>query len=207
MQHSSSDLFREKAADWDTRPRAQQLSQAIGDAIIDAVPLGKNMRVMDFGAGTGLIAGRIAPRVASIAAVDVSAAMLARLAAKAELEGRVEPVCQDIIERPLARRFDLIVSAMALHHVADTALLLQRFAEHLEPGGWIALADLDEEDGSFHEAGTEGVFHHGFSRAALGVQLGAAGFEAVSFRTAHTLSNEDGSAYPLFLVTARRAAA
>jgi len=204
MQQPSTDLFKEKAGEWDTRPRAQQLSQAIGDAILDAVPLAADMRVMDFGAGTGLIAGRIAPRVASIAAVDVSPAMLAQLAAKAELADKVETVCQDITSQPLDRRFDLIASAMALHHVADTELLLQRFAEHLEPGGMIALADLDEEDGSFHEPGTEGVHHHGFDRDTLHRLLEGAGFGAIAFRTVHTLVKDDGRAYPLFLVTASK---
>ncbi|NIV32583.1 MAG: methyltransferase domain-containing protein, partial [Anaerolineae bacterium] len=67
----------------------------------------------------------------------------------------------------LERQFDLIVSAMALHHVEDTERLLQRFHQHLSPGGGIALADLDQEDGSFHPPEVEGVFHDGFDRTAL----------------------------------------
>jgi predicted TPR repeat methyltransferase len=203
MQESSKDHFSHKAADWDARPRAQQLSQAIGDAILDAVPLEGHMHVMDFGAGTGLIAARIAPHVDRIAAVDVSEAMLAQLAAKPELQGKVEALCHDLTLASLERRFDLIVSAMALHHVEDTALLLSRFADHLYPGGHIALADLDAEDGSFHEPGTEGVFHQGFDREALAGLLREQGFSEVAFRTAHTIVKDDNHAFPIFLVTAR----
>lgn len=119
---------------------------------------------MDFGAGTGLIAGRLAPHVAHIVAVDISAAMLAQLASKPELAGKVETIERDIIAEPLGRRVDLIVSAMAMHHVEDTDALLKALYTHLAPGGRVALADLDTEAGGFHPPGMAGVFHHGFDR-------------------------------------------
>lgn len=59
----------------------------------------------------------------------------------------------------MTERFDGIISAMALHHIKDTQHLLRTFTSHLHPGGFIALADLDREDGSFHTHGNEGVFH------------------------------------------------
>ena len=131
--------------------------------------------------------------------------MLEALAAKEELQGKVECRCQDILESPLEERFDGVVSAMALHHVEDTEALVARFAEQLKPGGLIALADLDREDGSFHEPGTEGVFHHGFDRAALQSILETAGFEDVQFVTALEVEKEDKGPYTVFLVTARKA--
>jgi 2-polyprenyl-3-methyl-5-hydroxy-6-metoxy-1,4-benzoquinol methylase len=140
--------------------------------------------------------------VAGISAVDVSDAMLEQLAAKPELQGKVEALCHDLTLEALDRRFDLIVSAMALHHVEDTALLLRRFAEHLNPGGGIALADLDAEDGSFHEPGTEGVYHQGFERESLAASLRAAGFEQIAFTTAHTITKDAGRSYTVFLLTA-----
>jgi len=200
------DLFGEKAEGWDSRPMAQQLSEAIGDAIAERVPLSPDLHVMDFGAGTGLIASRIAPHVAKIAAVDVSDAMLQKLAAKPELQGKVEALCHDITLEELDLRFGLIVSAMAMHHVEDTRLLLTRFANHLEPGGRIALADLDLEDGSFHAPGTEGIYHKGFERAALTRLLEDRGFTDIEFTTVHTVIREQGE-YPIFLVTARKAVA
>ncbi|RMF87708.1 MAG: class I SAM-dependent methyltransferase, partial [Nitrospirae bacterium] len=102
---------------------------------------------------------------------------------------------------PLEETFDAVVSAMALHHVEDTERLLRAFARHLRPGGWLALADLDAEDGTFHPPEVEGVYHHGFDRAALAALLERAGFEGVRFTTAHTVERE-GRAYPVFLVTA-----
>jgi predicted TPR repeat methyltransferase len=162
------------------------------------------MKVMDFGAGTGLICAQVAPHVGRVYAVDVSAAMLEQLTAKPELQGKVEPMHVDILTTPLPHKVDLIVSAMAMHHVDDTDRLLQAFADHLAPGGKVALADLDSEDGSFHPPDTEGVYHHGFDRDALRAQLAAHGFSDIDFTTAVEV-DRDGERYPVFLVTATRA--
>ena len=198
-----TDLFNEKAQDWDADDMKQRLSAAIGASIIKHVPLKQDMYVMDFGAGTGLVSSHVAPLVNKIVAVDISQSMLDRLVAKPELQGKVEACCQDIMDQPLDTRFDLIISAMALHHVDDTQKILTRFAEHLKPGAQLALADLDKEDGSFHPEGTEGVFHTGFEREALQALLEKSGFHDVRFYTAHTISNEKQD-YPVFLVVATK---
>ena len=198
-----TDLFADKASDWDARPIPQQLSEGISATIFARVPLQGDETVLDFGAGTGLLTGRIAPRVASVVAVDVSPAMLEQLAAKPELRGKVEPICRNILEEPLGRQVALIVSAMAMHHVADTDALLRTLFSHVVPGGRVALADLDTEAGDFHPPGAEGVFHHGFDRTRLGDQLRAAGFVDVAFTTACELVKEDRR-YSVFLATAAR---
>ncbi len=199
-----TDLFKDKAQDWDTRPAPAQISEGVGAALVAKVPLRADMRVMDFGAGTGLVSAHVAPHVQMIYAVDISAAMLEQLAAKPALRGKVEVFCQDILKTPLGRPVDLVVSAMAMHHVEDTSALMRAFAAHLAPGGRVALADLDHEDGSFHAAGTEGVFHHGFVRDELRDKLASAGFTQIEFVTATTVTKEDRR-YDVFLVTAIKA--
>ncbi len=198
-----SDLFQDKAIDWDKRPFPMQISDGVSAALRARVPLSPELRVLDFGAGTGLIASKLAPFVGQLLAVDVSPAMLEQLAAKPELAGKVQIFCQDITRAPLGREVDLIVSAMALHHVEDTAQLSRALFAHVTPGGRIALADLDTEDGSFHPPDTEGVFHHGFDRGHFGQLLADAGFVDVEFGTACEVDKEQRR-YPIFLVTARR---
>jgi 2-polyprenyl-3-methyl-5-hydroxy-6-metoxy-1,4-benzoquinol methylase len=199
-----TDLFEEKAQDWDVNDMVKGLSMGIGSAILDNVTLDKSMRVMDFGAGTGLITAQVADKVGKVTAVDVSEAMLEKLAAKEELKGKVEIACQNIIEQPLGTQFDLIVSAMAMHHVQDTDKMIQRFAEHLKPGAQVALADLDEEDGSFHPEDAQGVHHSGFDREAFTEKMKAHGFKDIRFVTAHTANKEEKD-YPIFLVLASKA--
>ncbi len=198
-----SDYFNEKAQNWDVDDRVKQLSTAVGSSIIEHVPLNAQMEVMDFGAGTGLISSYVAPLVHKIVAVDISEAMLNKLVAKPELHGKVEAVCQDIMEKPIAASFDLVMSAMAMHHVEDTGKLIQRFAEQLKPGAMVALADLDKEDGSFHPENTQGVFHSGFEQSELQLLLESHGFYDVHFITAHTMHKNEKE-YPIFLVIATK---
>lgn len=199
-----TDLFKDKAKDWDARPIPTQISEGVSSALLERVDLHPQMRVMDFGAGTGLLSSHLAPKVEQIYAVDISSSMLEKLAAKPELQGKVQIACQDILEAPLQAKVDLIVSAMALHHIQDTDRLLKVFADHLEAGGKIALADLDKEDGSFHPEDIEGVFHQGFERGALETLLRESGFQEIVFTTATEVSKEDRG-YPIFLVTATKA--
>jgi len=198
-----ADLFEEKAKDWDANERRKQLSAAIGASILAHVPLHDQMIAMDFGAGTGLISSEVAPRVKRVVAIDTSQAMLDKLSAKPELKAKIGIICQDIIDSPIDARFDLIMSAMTLHHVKNTSLLVDRFAEHLTENGVIALADLDTEDGSFHPADTEGVFHSGFDRDELGALLEQKGFREIEFFTAHNIKGDEKD-FPVFLVTARK---
>lgn len=198
-----TDLFEEKARDWDANERRTRLSQAISRSILAQVPLDKRMTVMDFGAGTGLISEHIAPRVARILAVDISQSMLEKLKEKPALANKVDILCQDIIASPIESRFDLIMSAMALHHIEDTAALFRNFADHLNENGMVALADLDKEDGSFHPEGTEGVFHAGFDRDELRHIMENNGFENIAFVTAHTVNGDRGD-FPIFLVTGNK---
>lgn len=201
-----TDLFKEKARDWDANTRRTAMSSAIAAAIIEHVELNQTMHVLDFGAGTGLLTGHIAPRVEKIAAIDVSQSMLEKLQSKPELAGKVDIVCQDITQTPLDKKFDLLVSAMAMHHVQDTENMAEKFALHLKPGARLAVADLDTEDGSFHADGMQGVYHAGFDRDAFKAVLMRHGFVDVRFFDAHTVEKE-GKAYPVFLAVAVRSAA
>lgn len=198
-----TDLFEAKAQDWDASDRRTMLASAIGASIREHVPLHDRMNVLDFGAGTGLISAQIAPLVNRIVAVDISQSMLDKLASKPELAGKVETVCRDILAHPLDASFDLIASAMAMHHVEDTASLIESFRAQLNDSGMIALADLDKEDGSFHPPDTEGVYHFGFERDEVRELLESHGFDQVEFFTTHTIQGEEKQ-YPVFLVTAQK---
>lgn len=201
---SGSGRFDQAAATWDGEERRVRLAQGVTEAIVKRCALPADLDVLDFGCGTGLVSFALRPLVRSVTGVDTSRGMLDVLERKVSEQG-LEGVHAVLVspDTPLAvaGRFDLVVSSMALHHVADLAPLFARFREHLRPGGRVALADLDLEDGTFHEDAS-GVLHLGFERGAFAALLAAAGFVDVEMETA-TITRKAERAYPVFLATAR----
>ncbi len=202
-------LFDTLAAGWDDKTDRVTRTRVIAEAIACSVPLQPDMHVLDFGAGTGLLTVLLSSSVAHITALDASSEMLRVLREKAQSSGllNIQTLQANIETAPLPNTsYDLILSAMVLHHIADVPALLHGLRKTLRPGGWIALADLDAEDGSFHGQASH-VFHHGFQRAQLRSWLEASGFVWRSAREVVRMERigHDGiaRAYPIFLVTAQ----
>jgi len=197
--------FDEKASTWDDEPRRVRLAQTLFSAIEHAVSLRTDAVTLDYGCGTGLLTLPLAARVDRVTAIDTSSGMLEVLDRKVQ-DGAIDNIERlqgDFSTDPLpSGPYDLILSAMTLHHVEDTESLLRNFFHLLTPGGSLALADLDTEDGTFHGK-TEGIPHKGFDRGKLTEQLTACGFEEISFTTV-TQIEKNKKGYPVFLVTARK---
>jgi 2-polyprenyl-3-methyl-5-hydroxy-6-metoxy-1,4-benzoquinol methylase len=198
-----SERFNQAAQGWDKGDMRQNIAHAVFQMIASRISLLNHMDIMDFGAGTGLLSFKIAPMVRSVVGVDLSEKMLEQLESKNTPELNVTPIYHDILSIPLEQQFHGIVSSMAMHHVEETAELFRAFHTHLKRDGFIAIADLEAEDGTFHTHGNEGVHHFGFDRDTLRETIEKAGFEHVRFHNAYTVEKEDGT-YPIFLVTATK---
>jgi 2-polyprenyl-3-methyl-5-hydroxy-6-metoxy-1,4-benzoquinol methylase len=195
--------FDARAATWDDDPAKRARASAVAAAIRRRVDLATRPRALEFGAGTGLLSFELAKDLGSALLVDTSRGMLAVADAKIAATGarHLATRLADLASGPLGEsEFDLVYSMMTLHHVPDTEAILRTFHDLLVPGGALAIADLDAEDGSFHGAGVD--VHHGFDRARLRQSLEAAGFRDVAFDTCFELERGD-RVYPVFLVTAR----
>lgn len=197
--------FDQAAATWDLEGMRVALARGVAEAIAAGVTLSRDMAVLDFGCGTGLVSLDLAPQVGSITGADTSTGMLQILAGKAQASGIAVNLKALPSEGPadLGGPYDLIVSSMTLHHVADVPALFRQFAEVLSAGGRVALADLDEEDGSFHGDLT-GVHHHGFPREQIQAWLEQAGFLNIHMETAMVVQ-KDGKDFPVFLAIASKA--
>ncbi|MDO9034297.1 MAG: methyltransferase domain-containing protein [Methanoregula sp.] len=206
-----TDFFNKAAVLWDKDPGRVQMAKTIADAMINALQPDGTERVMDYGTGTGNIALRIAPHAGRIIAVDSAKGMLEVLKEKLVTDGiiNIEPrewsVGQDTAELEV---FDMIVSSMTLHHVSDIAAAARTFHELLLPGGRIAIADLDSDNGEFHEA--PGIAkHEGIDRKNLQQVFDEAGFDSVRFSQAATIHKTSSSTgkprdFTIFLMTAER---
>ena len=200
--------FDEQAKDWDTDPAKVDRARAVADAIRVAVDIRPGMTALEYGCGTGLLSFFLQDDFASITLADTSQGMLEVLSdkIKAAKTAHMHPVRLDLAVDPLpAQKFHITYSLMVLHHIPDTDIILRKFHQVLEPGGWLLVADLDQEDGSFHTDGSTDV-HLGFARDELQKRVEAAGFGDVRFSTAYQIKkmiDDEQKVFPVFLMTAR----
>jgi ubiquinone/menaquinone biosynthesis C-methylase UbiE len=199
--------FDERASGWDT-PRRIARAEEAARTIEAAIEIPPGCRAIEVGAGTGLLGLALRTHFASLVLADTSEGMLAEAGRKIREGGfdDVTAVHFDLASdaAPAGGPFDLVLSLLLLHHVADTAAALAGMYRLLAPGGQVAAIDLDTEDGSFHSPDAEGVHHHGFDRDRLAELARRAGFTDVRIGDGQPIDDE-GRAYPMFLLTARRA--
>jgi 2-polyprenyl-3-methyl-5-hydroxy-6-metoxy-1,4-benzoquinol methylase len=208
MAEAYRDFDREAAA-WDEKPLRVKLADEVVRAVVETAHPGPDMEALDFGCGTGLVALRLAPLVRRMTGADGSEGMLGVFQAKAKAQG-LENVQARLValdrEPDLGGPYDLVVSSMTLHHVRDAAALVGCLARAVRPGGFLCLADLEPEDGSFHSDNT-GVFHFGLDRDMVVGLLEQGGCADVGYRAAAMVEKarpEGMRAYPVFLAWGRR---
>lgn len=202
--------FDKEAATWDEIPARVNLANDIAAAISDEILLTSNMDVLDFGCGTGLLTLQLQPVVYSITGVDSSRGMIDVLKAKIDKQNLPNIKTQYLDTEKgdiLKGTYHLIVSGMTLHHIKEIRPLLDQFYRILMPSGYLCIADLDLDDGQFHD-NNNGVFHFGFDRALLRKDFMEAGFDDIRDRTAAEVMKpgSDGGmrSFTIFLMTGRK---
>lgn len=202
--------FDERAKDWDSDPKKVERARAVADAIRKMIPLSNRMSALEYGCGTGLLSFALQSDLGSITLADVSQGMLDVLGEKILSAGvtNMRPARLDLAVDPLpAEQYDLTYSLMTLHHIKDTKNILTQFNALLKSKGYLLVADLDQEDGSFHTDGSTDV-HPGFERKSLQKQVEAIGFGNVTFSTAYEVkkkvSSGEEKVFPVFLMAAQK---
>ena len=197
---------------WDEEPRRVKLAEEVSAAMRREVPLTSEMKALDYGCGSGLVTLSVRPFVLHITGADSSRGMLDVLEKKVRDQGlnNVMTCLLDLEQlEQLPGSYDLIISSMTLHHVRDVSALISKFIRLLNPMGWLALADLESEDGSFHDNPT-GVYHHGFDKDVLRDEFIANGLKDVRIVNAATVNKtaQDGNkhSYPVILAVGRKPA-
>ncbi len=146
---SVKEVFDKVAKDYDAARR--QLIPCFDEFYGTAVDLittlkTDDIKVLDLGAGTGLFASLVSQHYpnAEFTLCDISTAMLneARIRFRSS-KHKVEYLVQDYSKEPISGRYDLIISALSIHHLSDTEkeTLFSRLFHNLNEDGLFINAD------------------------------------------------------------------
>jgi len=201
--------FDERALTWDDNPLFVERSMVFAEKIREQVSIRPDMEGYEYGCGTGLLSFNLLPFLKHITLADNSDGMLEVLRQKIEKHG---VTTMDVEKADLAvdsmpdKKFDIIYTALAMHHVTDIETIMAKFSAMLNTSGLLCIIDLDTEDGSFHPYDFTG--YYGFDREEMKDLFEKAGFKNIKVSTCHEIirTNEKNEThvYPLFLMTGEK---
>jgi tRNA (cmo5U34)-methyltransferase len=201
--------FDQKAQEWDKNKMHLERTIAVAGQLKKLIPFLPNMKAMEFGAGTGLLSFYLKERFSEITLMDSSIEML-KMA-----EQKMEP--GDLLkfrtvffnlekEEYIGDHFDIIYSQMVMHHIRDLYAIFKKVYHMLTQGGMLAIADLYQEDGSFHDGDMN--VHFGFDPEKLTTILLKQGFQTSQVAPCYVMRKEISTGkvkeYPVFLLTAKK---
>ena len=196
--------FDEKASSWDDDPKRVRRAEIIGEFLKSRIKLEAIDQALEYGSGTGLLSFSMQDDLKRVVLMDESGEMtrIANEKAKRLSAPHFKAIQYDLMKDPLPEdHYDLIYILLTLHHVGDYQGLVKKFAQLLNPGGYLAIIDLEKEDGSFHEGEFHG--HKGFEKPVLETVILESGLRVVSYEVCYELekTDEHGNTrtYPLFM--------
>lgn len=201
--------FDIKAAEWDKNPMHWDRSVAIAKELMEKIPLNQEMTVLEYGAGTGITSFVLRDHVKEITLMDNSSEMVRIINEKIRAT-KVKNLRTLFFNLETddyhGGTFDLIFTQLVLHHVGDVEKIISKFSNLLNPGGWLVIADLYEEDGSFHGEGFTG--HRGFNMDYLSGILIKFHFSEISHKPCYVIdrmkSDTESEHFEVFMLSAKR---
>ncbi len=201
--------FDIKAAGWDQNPMIWNRANAIANEIKRLLPLNNKMIALEFGAGTGVTSFILKDSLKEITLMDNSGEMVKIMNEKIKETGvkNLKTVNFNLEQENYnIAKFDLVFNQMVLHHITDIENIMKKFYDLLNPGGFLASADLYPEDGSFHGEGFTG--HKGFDPEELSKLISKIGFVNISHRKCFVINKQLSESvtkkFDVFLLTATR---
>lgn len=160
--------FNHAANSWDSEGKIKLMGR-LSENTKKRLDLGeRKLDILDFGCGTGLFGLEFIDHAKSILGIDTSEGMLAVFDEKVKEHNHISSKLINLEKEDLDKKFDLVVSSMTFHHLDEPQKAIQKLSKMLNPGGKLAIVDLEKEDGSFHpDPAGMGVKHFGFSQEEL----------------------------------------
>lgn len=142
-----SDAWNSRVGSWTGQVEQSPAFLQVRQALLEMADPRADDRCVDLGAGSGFVALRLAPQVASVLAVDVAVEMLASLqeqAQRLDIANVTVQICDMTQLRLTPASVDLVVSSYALHSLThqEKRRLLREIHLALKPGGRLVVADM-----------------------------------------------------------------
>lgn len=159
--------FNHVASEWDSEEKIEMM-KTLSRKAKEFLNLNSNIKILDFGCGTGLFGLHFLEHASYILGVDTSESMLQEWDRKTQNLKNISSKLINLEEHDLNDKFDLILSSMAFHHLSNPGEIIKKFRSMLTMNGKIAVIDLRKEDGDFHPDNQKmGVKHFGFSEEQI----------------------------------------
>lgn len=204
--------FDQQAADWDNDPKKIERAIVFAKEINAFIQPKQNLNALEFGCGTGLLSFQLKDSFKTITLADSSEGMIKVLQEKISNAGiqNFKPLHTHLLEDILnVAKQDVIYTLMTLHHMLDIDATLKVFNAALKTEGYLCIADLVKEDGTFHASHPDFDGHNGFDRDELSAALSNNGFNVeyykICFEIEKKLDNQIRK-YPLFLMICKKIA-
>ena len=201
--------FDDEAATWDDDPGHRDRAIVIADRLKIVLGEKNSKAALEYGSGTGQLSFEMKEIIPRITLMDESEKMTEVTLQKCKNSGvtNLIPIKYDLLIDPLpVEKYDLIYSLLTLHHIDDLELIFEKFEALLNPGGILAIIDLEKEDGSFHDYEFHG--HLGFERKDLEQIISKTGLKPTHYEVCYTIEREleegEIGKYPLFLMVAEK---
>jgi len=202
--------FDKKAKLWDSDPDKVERAKKLAIEIRNFLNNKTISKAFEFGSGTGLVSYFLKDDFKNITLADKSEGMLEVLNEKIEQENihNFKPINIDLEKNSIDEQFEVIYTLLTLHHIKNLDLILSKFNQILVEDGYLIIADLEKEDGSFHSDSDNFDGHYGFDRQEIENILLKNGFHSIFYKTFHTIVKQRNGdkikKYPVFILIAEK---
>ncbi len=195
--------FDKASKDWDKNLKRVERAKDVAKEILKILP-NTLLRGLEYGSGTGLLGFELLKDFKEIDFYDTSKGMLERVAEKIEEKGVSN--CNIVEKLDKNTSYDCLFNLMVLHHIPNRDEVFKEWNTLINKGGYLCIADLVTEDGSFHSNTSDSdTFNgpHGFDTKELSKELEEKGFKVISITVPHIIDKNDKE-YPVFLMIAEK---
>ena len=196
---------------WDKDPKKIERAKVVAREIINFIQPNQKLSAFEFGCGTGLLSFELKDSFNRITLADNAEEMIKVLKEKIQVAGikNFDPLLIELLGEDINLPMqDVVYTLMALHHIPDINSILKTFNSIITENGYLCIADLVKEDGSYHAHESNFNEQNGFDRKELTEVLLNNNFNVVFYNVCYVIErlvDNEVKRYPLFLMISKKA--